>query len=123
MAPICKILIADRNRHVRELLRRELTAEGYQVLVARNGHELLPMIYCEDPPDLLILDPEIPYLDELAIMERLKERQPHLPVVIHSFGPDYADPSFVQEAAAILEKQEDTDYLKTVVADVLARHH
>ena len=120
MGQIGKILIADRNRHVRELLRRELAAEGYQVQVARDGHELMLMLDGAELPDLLILDLEIPYLEELSILARLKERLPGLPVIIHSFGPDYCDARLVQEAAAFLEKQEDTDHLKAVVAQVLA---
>ena len=44
MAKTCKILIADRNRHVRDFLRRELGAEGYQVEVARDGREVLGRI-------------------------------------------------------------------------------
>lgn len=35
------LLIADRNRNVREFLKRELIAEGYGVKVARNGQEIL----------------------------------------------------------------------------------
>ena len=85
----CKILIADRNRHVREFLRRELSAEGYQVEVARDGREVLGRINGDDPPHLLILDLEIPYLDELEVWARLKDRQPPLPVVIHTFLPEY----------------------------------
>jgi DNA-binding response OmpR family regulator len=83
-----RILIADRNRHVREFLRRELTAEGYRVEVARDGRELLGKINGDDPPHILILDLEIPYLDELQIWARVKECQPPPPVVIHTFLPE-----------------------------------
>ena len=55
------VLITDRNRHVRNFLRRELTAEGYQVEVAADGRDLLRKISMADPSDLLILDLEIPY--------------------------------------------------------------
>jgi CheY-like chemotaxis protein len=117
-----RILIADRNPHVRELLRRELTAEGYQVRVARDGQELLNLINGADPPDLLVLDLEVPYLNELAVMARLRERLPSLPVIIHSLSPAYAEQP-PPEAAAFLEKEEDIDHLKAVIAEVLARHY
>ena len=42
------ILIADRNRHVREFLRRELMAEDYCVEVAKDGREVLLMITAEN---------------------------------------------------------------------------
>jgi CheY-like chemotaxis protein len=35
------ILIADRNPNVRELLKRELVAEGYSVQLARSSREVL----------------------------------------------------------------------------------
>jgi DNA-binding response OmpR family regulator len=123
VADHCKILIADRNRHVREFLRRELGAEGYQVEVARDGRELLDLIGAEEPPHLLILDLEIPYLDELEIWARLKGHQPPLPVVIHTFLPEYPTHLTVPLAAAFLEKKGDTDELKAVVAQVIGKHY
>ncbi len=118
----CKILIADRNRHVREFLRRELGAEGYQVAVARDGRELLACIDGTEPPHLLILDLEIPYLDELEIWTLLKDRQPPLPVVVHTFLPDPAHLT-VPLVATFLEKKGDTDQLKAVVAEVIGKHY
>ena len=72
MANTCKILLADRNRHVRDLLRRELSAEGYVVEVARDGREVLERLNGDDPPHLLILDLEIPYLDETEVWARCR---------------------------------------------------
>ena len=123
MAKSCKILIADRNRHVRDFLRRELIAEGYQVEVARDGREVLNRIDGEAPPHLLILDLEIPYLDESEVWARLKDRQPPLPVVIHTFLPEYPTNLTLPIAAAFLEKKGDTDLLKTVVAEVIEKHY
>ena len=123
VAKSCKILIADRNRHVRDFLQRELSAEGYQVEVARDGREVLGRIDGEDPPHLLILDLEIPYLDEPEVWARLKDRQPPLPVVVHSFLPEYPTNLTLPIAAAFLEKKGDTDLLKTVVAQVIEKHY
>ena len=117
----CRILIADRNRHVREFLRRELAAEGYQVEVARDGREVLAKIDGEAQPHLLILDLEIPYLDEQELWRRLHACRPPLPVVIHSFLPEYPTHLAVPQAAAFLEKKGETDHLKTVVAEVIGK--
>jgi DNA-binding NtrC family response regulator len=119
----CKILIADRNRHVRDFLRRELSAEGYQVDVARDGREVLGRINGDNPPHLLILDLEIPYLDEPEVWSRLEDRQPALPVVIHTFLPEYPTNLTLPIAATFLEKKGDTDLLKTVVAQVIEEHY
>jgi DNA-binding NtrC family response regulator len=117
----CKILIADRNRHVREFLRRELSAEGYLVEVARDGREVLAKIDGDQRPHLLILDLEIPYLDEQGLWCRLEACNPPLPVVIHTFLPEFPTHLAVPQAAAFLEKKEDTDQLKSVVAEVIGR--
>jgi len=117
----CRILIADRNRHVREFLRRELTAEGYLVEVARDGREVLGKLDGETPPHLLILDLEIPYLDEQEIWRRLNASRPPMPVVIHTFLPEYPTHLTVPQAAAFLEKKGDTDHLKMVVAEVIGK--
>lgn len=119
----CKILITDRNRHVREFLRRELAAEGYQVEVARDGRELLNKISGDDPPHLVILDLEIPYIDEPEIWVHLKDRQPPLPVVIHTCLPEYPTHLTVPLAAAFLEKKGDTDELKAMVAEVIDKYY
>ncbi len=108
---------------MRDFLRRELTAEGYQVEVARDGREVLGRINGEDPPHLLILDLEIPYLDEPEVWARLKDRQPPLPVVIHTFLPEYPTNLTLPIAAAFLEKKGDTDQLKAVVAEVIGKHY
>ncbi|MCK9376246.1 MAG: response regulator [Syntrophobacterales bacterium] len=123
MANGCKILIADRNRHVREFLRRELTAEGYRVEVARDAREVMSRIDGEDPPQLLILDLEIPYLDEPEVWGCLKDRQPPLPVVIHSLLPEYPTTLTLPIAARFLEKKGDTDLLKSVVAEVIEQYY
>jgi DNA-binding NtrC family response regulator len=118
-----KILIADRNRNVRDFLRRELTAEGYRVEVAKDGREVMVRINGEDPPHLLILDLEIPYLEEPEVWSCLKERQPTLPVVIHTFLPEYPTNLTLPIAAVFLEKKGDTDRLKAVVAEVIEKYY
>jgi CheY-like chemotaxis protein len=120
---MCKILIADRNRHVRDFLRRELTAEGYRVEVAADGREVLSRINGTDPPHLLILDLEIPYLEEPELWDRLKDYQPPLPLVIHTFLPEYPTNLMLPMAAAFLEKKGDTDLLKAVVAEVIGKYY
>jgi len=100
-----------------------LEAEGYQVEVARDGREVLNLLSSDEPPHLLILDLEIPQLDEMEIWARLQDRRPPTPVVIHTFLPEYPTRLTVPLAAAFLEKKGDTDHLKAVVAEVLDKHY
>jgi DNA-binding NtrC family response regulator len=114
------IVIADRNRHVREFLKREFRLLGYQVHMAKDGWEVLSMAKSGIPPDLLILDPEIPFAEGLDIITQLRNRRPALPVVIHTFA-EYDGASVVQGAAGLVEKRGDIQQLKTVVAETLQK--
>jgi len=118
------ILIADRNPHVREFLRREFMAEGYRVQVAKDGREVVRMTHADEPPELLILDLDMPYVSGLAILEELQNRKSPLPVVIHTFLTEHAKHPAVQRAAGFWEKRgNNIDGFKATVAQVLRRYY
>jgi DNA-binding NtrC family response regulator len=114
------ILVADRNRHVREFLKRELAAVGYGVRLAKNSREVLNWVNHYPPPDILILDLNLPDEPEVGILEKLRQTMPSLPVVVHSFTWDYDDCPAVVTAAAFVEKRGGSiEELKRVVREVL----
>lgn len=114
-----KILIADRNRHVRDFLQREFLSEGYEALVARDGLEVRSFINGDDPPDLLILDLELPFLDNLELLAQLQSRQRPLPIIIHTFLGDEAIPLPEWPGARRVEKAENPAHLKAAVAEIM----
>lgn len=115
------ILVTDRNRHVRNFLRRELIAEGYQVEVAVDGRDLLRKINVADPPDLLILDLEIPHLGGAAVLRRIQRELPKLPVIIHTFATEESSHPAVRSAVAFVEKAGNAELLKRVIEHALAK--
>jgi len=115
------ILIADRNRHVRDLVCRELTAEGYRVLTAKDGREVWLFLRGEAPPDLLVLDLEIPYLEDLAGLAGFAEHGPPLPTIIYCYASEVSEHQTLSREAAVLEKTEDLEDLKAMVALILGR--
>lgn len=109
---------------MRDFLRRELTAEGYRVETARNDREVSSMVHdSQEPPDLLILDPEIPYLNGEILLERLRNQNPLLPVVIHTFLTEYEGLSSDRDTVVFVKKTGNTDTLKTTVNQVLYRFY
>jgi len=78
----CTILIADRNPRVRELLKRELASEGYDVRCARNAQEVMEQVFSHEMIHLLILDPDLPDMGGVSLVSALESRFPHLPVII-----------------------------------------
>ena len=116
------ILIADRNPNVRELLKREMIAEGYRVRLAKNSREVLKWVFSQAPLDLLILDLDLPDTGEVEIFEQLNDRIPQLPVVLHSFQTDHANYPEALIAAVFVEKEEKSvEHLKEVVSKMLDR--
>lgn len=114
------ILIADRNRNVREYLRREFVSDGYSVKLAKDGREMISLIQEEPPPDLLIYDLEAPYLNGPDSLGALEDTRPLLPIIVYTFLTEHANHKAVKRAAAFLEKRgNDIDALKAAVAKVL----
>lgn len=97
------ILIADRNRHVREFLLRELTADGYKVKLAGNGEETLKTVYDQQPLHLVILDPD--FADRSDILEKIQDRIPAIPVVVHTLSPELLEGLWLSDTVTIVEKR------------------
>jgi putative two-component system response regulator len=66
-----QILIVDDNDYVASLLQTGLSAEGYQIRVARDGFSALNLI-AQSLPDLILLDLEMPGLNGDEVCRRLK---------------------------------------------------
>jgi DNA-binding NtrC family response regulator len=116
------ILIADRNPHVRDFLKREMVAEGFRVQLAENGREVLKWVYHHQPLDLVILDLDLPDTDEMFLLKKLQNRIPFVPVVLHTYFEDYASHAEVIHAAAFVEKGgSSVERLKQVVAAILSK--
>jgi len=114
------ILIADKNPHVREFLKREMTAAGYRVRLAENARQLFKWIRHNEHIDILIVDPDLPDENVLTLLTRLKERFPHLPVVVHTFLTDDPDHPDILHTFPFVEKQgASIEHLKKVVFDIL----
>jgi DNA-binding NtrC family response regulator len=115
------ILIADRNRNIRNLLQRELMAEGYRVRVAKDDREVLAHISSEERPSLVILDLEIPYGGSVELVEKLKAVNPFLPVVIYTQYTEYEQHPSLEDMAGFVEKGGNVDNLKIKIRETLQR--
>jgi DNA-binding response OmpR family regulator len=117
------LLIADRNRNIREFLQRELITDGYRVLLACDGRQVLKIIENE-APDLLIIDLDIPYADELRVFERLQNGNQLIPLLVHTLPPGDTTNSFIQRAAGFVEKDgNNITNLKDTITQVLQKQY
>jgi len=76
-----RILIADDEKNIRELLRDELAARGSLVAVAENGLSALALLEKEEF-DVLLLDLNMPGLAGLEVLKKLKEQDIPTEVII-----------------------------------------
>jgi len=70
-----RILVVDDEPHIVELVRYNLTHEGFTVDVAYDGHDAIEKARA-NLPDLVILDLMLPYVDGLEVCRHLRGRGP-----------------------------------------------
>lgn len=75
------ILVVDDDPAIREGLRRILTARQYDVDTAGTAEEAL-VVLAEKPFDLVLTDLQMPGMDGLTLLDEIKRRSPHTPVVM-----------------------------------------
>ena len=68
-----KILVADDDRNICELLKLYLEKEDYSVVLAGNGEEALAR-FDEENPDLILLDVMMPKLDGWQVCRELRKK-------------------------------------------------
>lgn len=76
-----KILVVDDDPRLRDLLRRYLGENGFQVQVA-DGAASMDRLWLREPFDALILDLMMPGEDGLAILKRLRAQKDMTPVIM-----------------------------------------
>ena len=80
-----KVLVADDDKNIIDIIRYSLDSDQFEVLEAANGKEALGMIFARSP-DILILDIMMSEMDGYMVCEELKEHDStkNLPIIILS---------------------------------------
>jgi len=75
------ILVVDDEKDILEMVKYNLSKEGYSVITARNGKQALE--YANNKPDLILLDIMMPEYDGIEVLKRLKKNEMtnHIPVI------------------------------------------
>ena len=76
-----KILIVDDEPDTILILQDRLEMEGYEVATATDGYNALELID-QGPPDLVLLDLQMPQLDGIATLTHLHEKYPGMLVLM-----------------------------------------
>ncbi len=76
-----RILVVDDQEGIRWILSQLLEDAGYAVSTAADGQVALDAAG-KHPPDLVLMDVRMPRLDGMTALERLKQSDPHLPIIM-----------------------------------------
>jgi CheY-like chemotaxis protein len=79
-----RVLVAEDEAPLREILAEGLRDEGFEVVVAADGAEALDLYTGEGPFDVLLLDEEMPRLTGRQLLARLREQGDRVAVILFS---------------------------------------
>ena len=82
-----RILIADDDQVSREAVGEFLQEEGYEVALAADGQEVLDLVPLFQP-DLVLTDLDMPNLNGIGVLARVRLTAPSLPVMIFTAQTD-----------------------------------
>lgn len=120
-----RILVAEDEKDIRELIAFTLRFAGFDVLLATNGAEAVEVAEAEKP-DLILLDVRMPRMSGYEACRRLKEnpQTASLPVVFLSAkGQDSEIQQGLESGAEeYILKPFAPDELIQQVRDILNRH-
>jgi DNA-binding response OmpR family regulator len=78
------VLVAEDDEHISHLLQFMLSREKYVVHLARDGRDAKQYIENNDPPDIVLLDVMLPFVDGFALVSllRVQPAWKHTPVIM-----------------------------------------
>jgi two-component system, cell cycle response regulator DivK len=98
MGVTVKLLLAEDDQFIRDMLVRRLELQGFEMIAAADGREAL-LAARHHRPDLIIMDLDMPVMDGRNAMRALKS-DPHtfkIPIIVLT---THAEPEDVVQAAA-----------------------
>lgn len=109
-----RILLVDDEQGIQLLYSEEFEEEGYDVVAASNGQEALEL-FNREPPDLVILDINMPGMNGIEVLRRMKEINAGLPVILSSAYPEYKQDLGAWASEEYIVKSANLDELKAAV--------
>jgi DNA-binding NtrC family response regulator len=117
------ILIVDDQPEVLRLYARGLEVAGHRVITAETV-ELGMQLVDAAPPDAVLVDLKMPYVNGMGMLYRLRQTHPRIPVAIIT-GMQNLDKETMQEITALDAvvhfKPLSIVQIQRIVADLLAR--
>ncbi len=116
-----RVLIVDDDRDISSLLSALMNKEGLSSMMAHDGETALGMVQLARP-DMMLVDVKMPGIDGMEVLKRVRETDPHLPVVLITAYADISASVAAMRAGAYdyLAKPFDHSEVIRVVRTALA---
>src|SRR3989344_5966285 len=98
-----KILIVEDDEDFSYILQKKFEAEGFSVIIAKDGEEGA-MAAEKEKPDLILSDMLMPKMDGLAMAKKIKETNTKVPII---FLTNIKDVSYTEN----IKKSDNFEYL------------
>jgi len=115
-----RILLVEDDANQALLYREELEADGYEVAVAKDGHEAVALAE-KATPDLIVMDIRMPGMDGIEAMGRVLSKHNKLPVILNTAYASYKDNFLTWSADAYVIKSSDVAELKAAIRRLLEK--
>lgn len=118
-----KVLLVEDDEAIRASIRRALAYDGYDVTEAANG-ELGLDLARTDPPDLILLDLNLPGIDGVDVCRRVRDAGDTMPIIMITARDAISDRVIGLDSGAddYLVKPFDLGELTARVRAALRRH-
>lgn len=104
-----KILMIEDDVFISEIVIQALKKEGFNVLYASKGEEVLSLVK-EEHPDLILLDLALPDMDGFDVLEEIRKEKVLriIPIIIYSnnAGPENKEKAKMKGAVGFIEKSK-----------------
>ncbi len=110
-----KILIIEDDLDYIEILKKRLVSQNYELFFAAKGFEAVDIII-NNPPDVIILDLNLPYVDGDAVISAFKSRNiaSNIPIIINSARSEAEIKKAMEKVGAKTYLQKPTDFNKLI---------
>ncbi len=115
------ILLADDEIMLRDLLAELLESYDYQVVCVQNGSEVLKVLTEEIKADLLIIDFNMPEMDGLTCIRKLRNNNLKIPTVLSTGSASAANDNEISglQIDAVLTKPYEFEQMLEVVQKLI----
>jgi CheY-like chemotaxis protein len=114
-----KILLADDDPGIREMLGRVLESEHYEVVLAGTGREAVAQ-FAAKAPDLVLLDLNMPELDGWEAIDLITTTHPFVSVIVITARPKQYEQAADMAVDALMEKPLNLPLLLEAIAKLMA---